>query len=66
MSKSFGDSEKEKLPFNRKKFAAEPGSGWGGNLPQMVQTQPYGKKICNSQQKSLSRVWEDSGTGRNS
>uniref|UniRef100_I3JZS3 Bridge-like lipid transfer protein family member 3B n=1 Tax=Oreochromis niloticus TaxID=8128 RepID=I3JZS3_ORENI len=32
MSKHFGDSRREKLPFNRKKPSAEPGSGMGGYL----------------------------------
>ena len=36
MSKHFGDSAKEKLPFNRKKPPAEPGSGRGGHLLRPV------------------------------
>ncbi|CAI5677856.1 unnamed protein product [Oreochromis niloticus] len=36
MSKHFGDSGKEKLPFNRKKPPAEPGSGRGGHLLRPV------------------------------
>lgn len=33
MSKYFGHSEKEKLPLNRKKPSAEPGSGRGWPSP---------------------------------
>ena len=36
MSKHFGDSGEEKLPFNRQKPRAEPGSMVGGHLPRPV------------------------------
>uniref|UniRef100_A0A3Q4HHG4 adenylate cyclase n=1 Tax=Neolamprologus brichardi TaxID=32507 RepID=A0A3Q4HHG4_NEOBR len=36
MSKRFGDSGKEKLPFNRKKRPVEPGSGRGGTLAALT------------------------------
>uniref|UniRef100_A0A3B4H1H2 Podocan n=1 Tax=Pundamilia nyererei TaxID=303518 RepID=A0A3B4H1H2_9CICH len=42
MSKHFGNSGKEKLPFNRKKPPAEPGSGRGGHLlrPEEEEEEP--------------------------
>ncbi|KAL3983500.1 hypothetical protein ACER0C_015125 [Sarotherodon galilaeus] len=56
MRKHFGDSGKEKLPFNRKKPPAEPASVSGGHLPRPAKLQEENMVyFCTDRVSNMSR-----------